>query len=187
MDALPVEEKTGPALREQGHDKDDAGATCPVMHACGHDMHMTSLVGRGDAARPGEVALARHARPDRPAAAEEGGRAPVAMIKDGLLTRFPKPDFAIALHDSSCLPGGRHRLHARLRARQRRFRGHHDLRPRRPRLRAADHGRPDRHRRPHDRRAADDRLPRERPAAIRRSSPSARSTAARSTTSFRTR
>jgi len=49
--------------------------------------------------------LARHFDSDRPAAEETGEGAP-AMIKDGLFTRFPKPDFALAIHDSAIEPVG---------------------------------------------------------------------------------
>lgn len=97
MDALPVTEKTGLPYTSRA-----AG----VMHACGHDIHMTCLVG---AARllnqireqwKGTVVLI--AQP-----AEEKGEGAEAMLKDGLFTRFPKPDYALALHVDSQLPTGK--------------------------------------------------------------------------------
>jgi len=105
MDALPVEEKTGLPYASKVTTKDDSGATVSVMHACGHDVHVTSLLGaatllaRSKALWRGTLVLIGQP-------AEEKGGGAVAMIKDGLITRFPKPDYAIALHDSSFLPAG---------------------------------------------------------------------------------
>ncbi len=106
MDALPVEEKTGLPYASKVTAIDDSGATVPVMHACGHDVHMTSLVGA--------ATLLAKAR-DRwrgtlflvGQPAEEGGGGAVNMLKDGLFTRFPKPDFAVAIHDSADGPAGK--------------------------------------------------------------------------------
>jgi amidohydrolase len=106
MDALPVEERTGLPYASKVTTTDDSGATVPVMHACGHDVHMTSLVGaatllaRAKDRWRGTLVLV--AQP-----AEERGGGALAMIKDGLFTRFPKPDFAIGLHDSARLPAGK--------------------------------------------------------------------------------
>ncbi len=105
MDALPVEEKTGVPYASKVTTKDDSGATVSVMHACGHDIHVTSLLGaatllaRGKGLWRGTLVLVGQP-------AEEKGSGAVAMVKDGLVTRFPKPDYAIALHDSSFLPAG---------------------------------------------------------------------------------
>ena len=106
MDALPVEERTGLPYASKVTTVDDSGATVSVMHACGHDVHMTSLVGAAallakakDRWR-GTVFLI--AQP-----AEEKGGGARSMLKDGLFTRFPKPDFAISLHDSAKLPSGK--------------------------------------------------------------------------------
>jgi hippurate hydrolase len=106
MDALPVKEQTGLPYASKVTTKDDSGAVVPVMHACGHDMHMTSLFGA--------AALLAKAK-DRwrgtlvligqPAEEKVSGAA--AMLKDGLLSRFPKPDFAIALHVADDIPAGR--------------------------------------------------------------------------------
>ena len=105
MDALPVEEKTGLPYASTVRVKNDAGDTVPVMHACGHDVHMTSLVGaaallaRGKKFWRGTLVLV--AQPG-----EEGGDGARKMLGDGFLSRFPKPDFAIALHDDARLPAG---------------------------------------------------------------------------------
>jgi amidohydrolase len=106
MDALPVEEKTGFPYASKVTVKDDAGATVPVMHACGHDIHMTSWVGAASllskARDRWRGTLIMIGQP-----AEEKGGGAAAMLKDGLFTRFPKPDFAIAFHDSATLPAGK--------------------------------------------------------------------------------
>ncbi len=105
MDALPVEEKTGLPYASTVRVKNDAGETVPVMHACGHDVHMTSLVGaaallaKAKSLWRGTLVLVGQP-------AEEGGPGSTAMLADGFLTRFPKPDFAIALHDDNRLPAG---------------------------------------------------------------------------------
>jgi len=106
MDALPVKEQTGLPYASKVTAKDDSGAVVPVMHACGHDVHMTSLIGA--------AALLAKAK-DRwrgtlvligqPAEEKVSGAA--AMLKDGLLTRFPKPDFAVAIHDADDIPAGK--------------------------------------------------------------------------------
>jgi hippurate hydrolase len=97
LDALPVEEKTGLAYASKVHAKDDAGHEVPVMHACGHDLHMASLLGTAE--------IMAHSKTTwhgtlmligQPAEETIGGAK--AMIGDGLFTRFPKPDVAMALH-----------------------------------------------------------------------------------------
>jgi hippurate hydrolase len=97
LDALPVEEKTGLAYASKVHAKDDAGHDVPVMHACGHDLHMASLLGTAE--------IMAHSKTTwhgtlmligQPAEETIGGAK--AMIGDGLFTRFPKPDVAVALH-----------------------------------------------------------------------------------------
>jgi hippurate hydrolase len=106
LDALPVEEKTGLPYASTVRVKDDAGAEVPVMHACGHDVHMTALVGtaaemaRRKADWHGTLVLIGQP-------AEERIRGARAMLQDGLFTRFPKPDFVVALHDTPALPAGR--------------------------------------------------------------------------------
>src|ERR1700689_4686391 len=97
LDALPVEEKTGLAYASKVHAKDDAGRDVPVMHACGHDLHMASIVGtaaimaRSKNTWHGTLMLI-----GQPAEETIGGAE--GMLRDGLFTRFPKPDVAIALH-----------------------------------------------------------------------------------------
>jgi hippurate hydrolase len=105
MDALPVAEQTGLPFASKVRTPDARGATVGVMHACGHDLHMTNLIG---VARY----LAQHR--DRWAGtavflfqpAEELGAGAEAMLNDGLLARFPRPDYAVALHVSSDVPTG---------------------------------------------------------------------------------
>jgi amidohydrolase len=106
MDALPVEEKTGLPYASKVRTKDDSGVEVPVMHACGHDVHMTSLIGAATllakAKNRWRGTLVVIAQP-----AEEGGGGAKNMVKDGLLTRFPKPDFAISFHDLPFVPAGK--------------------------------------------------------------------------------
>jgi amidohydrolase len=105
MDALPIEEKTGVPFASHVVVKSDTGTSIPVMHACGHDIHMSSWIG---------TARLMAANRDRwhgtliliGQPAEETGEGAPAMIKDGLFTRFPKPDFALAIHDSANQPVG---------------------------------------------------------------------------------
>ncbi|HKD18847.1 MAG TPA: amidohydrolase [Thermoanaerobaculia bacterium] len=105
MDALPLAEKTGLPYASQVTAKDDSGNVVPVMHACGHDVHMTSLVGAAallaKAKNLWRGTLVLVGQP-----AEEGSDGAAAMLADGFLARFPKPDFAIALHDDPRLPAG---------------------------------------------------------------------------------
>jgi hippurate hydrolase len=100
MDALPVEEKTGLAYASKATAKNKAGDVVPVMHACGHDFHMTSWIGAATllsrAKNRWKGTLVFIGQP-----AEEGGAGALSMLKDGLYSRFPKPDFAIGLHDKA--------------------------------------------------------------------------------------
>lgn len=106
MDALPVEERTGLPYASKVTTKDDSGATVSVMHACGHDIHMTSLIGAATllarAKDRWRGTLFLIAQP-----AEEKGGGAMAMLKAGLFTRFPKPDFAISFHDKASMPAGK--------------------------------------------------------------------------------
>jgi hippurate hydrolase len=105
MDALPVEEKTGLPYASTVRVKNDAGESVPVMHACGHDVHVTSLVGAAELlAKAKNLWRGTLVLVGQPA--EEGGPGSTAMLADGFLTRFPKPDFVIALHDDNRLPAG---------------------------------------------------------------------------------
>jgi len=105
LDALPVEEKTGLPYASKVHTKDDSGRDVHVMHACGHDLHMASLVAT--------AAIMAHSKDTwhgtlmligQPA--EETISGAKAMIADGLFTRFPKPDVGVALHVGNGLPAG---------------------------------------------------------------------------------
>jgi amidohydrolase len=106
MDALPVEEQTGLTYASHVRAKDDAGQDVAVMHACGHDIHVTTLIGtaRMLAALKNEWhgTLVLIGQP-----AEERIDGAHAMLADGLYSRFPKPDFALALHDSGELEAGK--------------------------------------------------------------------------------
>jgi hippurate hydrolase len=106
LDALPVEEKTGLPYASKVHTKDDSGRDVAVMHACGHDVHMASLWGtaaimaRDKNSWHGTLMLIGQP-------AEETITGADKMIKDGLFTRFPKPDIGIAMHDTNALPFGK--------------------------------------------------------------------------------
>ena len=105
LDGLPVQEETGLAYASKTRAKDITGVEVATMHACGHDIHMTVLTG---AARTlaslktrwsGTIVLVGQP-------AEERGVGARAMLAEGLYRRFPKPDFALAIHDSATLPHG---------------------------------------------------------------------------------
>jgi amidohydrolase len=105
MDALPVIEQTGLPFASTVRATSVAGVESGVMHACGHDTHMTGWVGtaRRLAALKSQWSgtLVMIAQPG-----EEIGVGAQAMIDDGLYTRFPKPTHAIAFHDAASLPAG---------------------------------------------------------------------------------
>jgi amidohydrolase len=105
MDALPVLEQTGLPYASTVRTTDDSGADVPVMHACGHDFHMASWMGTAQLLAKNKSrwhgTLIMLGQPDEE---KVGGAA--AMIKDGLLTRFPRPDFAIAIHDDASMAAG---------------------------------------------------------------------------------
>jgi hippurate hydrolase len=105
MDALPVREQTGLQFASTATGKLPDGTVTPVMHACGHDTHMTTWIGtaRRLAAMKDQWSgtLVMIAQPG-----EEVGMGAKAMLDDGLFTRFPKPDTMIAFHDSASLPAG---------------------------------------------------------------------------------
>ncbi len=97
MDGLPVLEQTGLPYASTGRAKDSDGTDVPVMHACGHDMHVTCLLGAA-----AELAAARDAWQGtlllvfQPA--EEGAGGARAMLDDGLLRRFPVPSIVLGQH-----------------------------------------------------------------------------------------
>lgn len=106
LDALPVDEKTGLPYASKVKTKNDAGQEVSVMHACGHDIHMTSMLGTAKmlAALKNQWSgtLVIIGQP-----AEEVVDGARSMVRAGLYERFPKPDFVIALHDSADLETGK--------------------------------------------------------------------------------
>jgi hippurate hydrolase len=105
MDALPVREQTGLPYASTATAKNDAGETVPVMHACGHDMHMASWIGAATLlSRERDRWHGTLVFVGQPA--EELVQGAERMIKDGLYTRFPKPSFVLGLHDTHLLPAG---------------------------------------------------------------------------------
>jgi len=105
LDALPVEEKTGLPYASKVRTKDDSGVDVPVMHACGHDVHMASLYGTAAImARTKQTWHGTLMLIGQPAEETIGGA--TGMVKDGLFTRFPRPDVAVALHVFNELPAG---------------------------------------------------------------------------------
>jgi len=105
MDALPVTEETGLPYASRVVTTGPDGSTVGVMHACGHDIHMSVLAGCArvlgvlDDEWTGTLVLVGQP-------AEETGAGAKAMIQDGLFERFPVPDLALALHVGPDLPGG---------------------------------------------------------------------------------
>lgn len=106
MDALPVIEKTGLPYASKETVRDRAGKEVGAMHACGHDMHMTcwlaaakTLVELKDLWHGTLMFIAQPAE-------ESGAGAALMLDKGQLFTRFPKPDYALALHCDSQLPHG---------------------------------------------------------------------------------
>jgi len=106
LDALPITEATGLNYASTVIVANDDGSQTGVMHACGHDIHMTNLVG-----------VARYLATHKDLwsgtlmligqPAEERGGGARAMLNDGLFDRFPKPDAAIALHVAHALAAGK--------------------------------------------------------------------------------
>jgi hippurate hydrolase len=105
MDALPLEERSGVPNPSHVRQTDMAGVEQPVMHACGHDVHITAMVGtaRQLAARRARWhgTLMLIVQP-----AEETVSGARAMLADGLYTRSPKPDYAVAFHVMAQLAAG---------------------------------------------------------------------------------
>ncbi len=106
MDGLPVEEQSGLPNASQARQVDISGEEVPVMHACGHDVHITSLVGTARRLMAlkdrwsGTVMLV-----GQPAEERIGGAK--AMLEDGLYERFGVPDYALALHVQAGQPAGK--------------------------------------------------------------------------------
>jgi len=111
LDALPVTERTDLIYASKVRVKDEQGVETGVMHACGHDVHITSLVGvtrylcqHKDRWSGTLIAIGQPA--------EERGEGAKRMLDDGLFDRFPRPDYALALHVDSSLATGRVGYHA---------------------------------------------------------------------------
>jgi hippurate hydrolase len=105
MDALPVTEKTGLPYASKVRTRDKLGNEVGVMHACGHDMHMTCWVGTArvlaalkDRWRGTLVFIGQPA--------EEVGTGARLMLGAGLFKKFPRPDYALALHCDGNRPHG---------------------------------------------------------------------------------
>jgi amidohydrolase len=111
LDALPVTENTGVAYASTVRTKDDSGADVGVMHACGHDVHMAAWMSTARIMAATRTTwtgtLMLIGQP-----AEETVTGAKAMLTDGLLTRFPRPDYALAVHDDARLPAGVIGFHA---------------------------------------------------------------------------
>jgi len=106
LDALPVDEKTGLPYASKVKMKNDAGQEVSVMHACGHDLHITNMIGTAKALSElksqWQGTLVILGQP-----AEEVVDGARSVLRDGLYERFPKPDYVIALHDSADLEAGK--------------------------------------------------------------------------------
>ena len=106
MDGLPVEEKTGASYASTKKAINPEGKEVYTMHACGHDVHMSVLIGAAEylykskSSWKGNLLLVLE-----PAEEVSGGAR--NMIKDGLFTKFPRPDFNLALHVSPSLQAGK--------------------------------------------------------------------------------
>jgi len=106
LDALPVEEKTGLPYASKVRAKDAKGLDVGVGHMCGHDVHMSALVATaGIMARSKDTWHGTLMLVGQPA--EETIAGAKAMIKDGLFTRFPRPDAALALHVGNDMAAGK--------------------------------------------------------------------------------
>lgn len=105
MDGLPVIEQTGLPYASKVKVTNNRGAVVGTMHACGHDIHMATLIGvarllaQNKNLWSGTVIFLCQPAEERGAGAE-------AMINDGLFVRFPRPDFAVALHVGAESPTG---------------------------------------------------------------------------------
>ena len=106
MDALPVKEQTGLSYASTATGMSIDGEKKPMMHACGHDVHMTVLVGTArQLARSREQWRGTLIMIGQPA--EERGAGAKAMLDAGLFTKFPRPDYNLALHVNAGIPAGK--------------------------------------------------------------------------------
>ena len=104
MDALPVLERTGLPYASTAVTTDEHGVQVPLMHACGHDVHVTCLLGAAAALAEGRAAWRGTLMVVFQPAEEVGGGAQ-AMLDDGLLDRFGRPDVVLGQHVAP-LPAG---------------------------------------------------------------------------------
>lgn len=106
LDALPLEEKTGLPYASSVRVNNEEGIEVPVMHACGHDVHMTSFLGTAkmlaDLKDRWKGTVVMIGQP-----AEEKGSGAKAMLAAGLYEKFPRPDYVLALHDNATLDTGK--------------------------------------------------------------------------------
>src|ERR1700756_251514 len=105
LDALPVHEETGLPYASTVTTKNEAGQEVSVMHACGHDIHMSTFIGTARAL--GKLKDKWHGTIifiGQPAEETVGGAR--ALLKDGLYTRWPKPNYVLGLHDDAEIPTG---------------------------------------------------------------------------------
>ncbi|MDP9004519.1 MAG: amidohydrolase, partial [Verrucomicrobiota bacterium] len=105
LDALPVKEETGVPYASTVTTKNDAGQEVGVMHACGHDIHMSTFIGTARAL--GKLKDKWHGTIifiGQPAEETVGGAR--ALLKDGLYTRWPKPNYVLGLHDDAEIATG---------------------------------------------------------------------------------
>lgn len=106
LDALPVHEETGLPYASTVTTKNDAGQEVSVMHACGHDIHMSTFIGTARALGKlkdkwrGTIIFI-----GQPAEEAAGGAR--ALLNDGLYTRWPKPNYVLGLHDDAEIATGK--------------------------------------------------------------------------------
>lgn len=106
MDGLPLKEDSGLPYASTVTQEDIDGVVKPVMHACGHDVHITSMIGTArqlaklKSRWKGTVVFVVQPAEERIGGARK-------MMEDGLYTRFPKPDYAVAFHVTSGFPTGK--------------------------------------------------------------------------------
>lgn len=106
LDALPVTEQTGKPYASKVRTQDDQGNEVGVMHACGHDMHMTLFIGTARVLNrlkdrwSGTAVFIGQPSEERISGAS-------AMLNDGLYKRFPRPDYCLAYHVDAALEAGR--------------------------------------------------------------------------------
>jgi amidohydrolase len=105
LDALPVHEETGLPYASTVTTKNDAGQEVGVMHACGHDIHMSTFIGTARAlAKVKDKWKGTLVLIGQPAEETVGGAR--ALLKDGLYTRWPKPNYVLGLHDDAEIATG---------------------------------------------------------------------------------